>query len=370
MKITSLDITNYKNYSNQKFNFNQDLIAILGNNGMGKTNILDAIYYACIGKSYFTSSDRNVVKHHQEFFRIQSNFKKEESNKVVIKVKPGNLKKIQVDGNELGKISDHIGTFPIVIVAPVDIQLLLDGSEERRTFMNNSIIQFSKDYLQQLLLYNRLLKQRNALLKMFLEKRYFDPTLLDSITSKMVEPSRIIHDYRSKLIDKISPLFESGYNFISGGQEICKIRYKSQLNDLNSEDLFLKNIEKDRILGRTTSGIHKDDLEFEMGGEKLKTFASQGQLKTYILALKLAQFELLSNELGILPIILFDDIFDKLDGDRVTFLLKLINSEKYGQVIITDTSLTRIPNILEEMDKPYQSYIIKSGEIVNQYEKE
>jgi DNA replication and repair protein RecF len=328
---------------------------------MGKTNLLDAIYYSCIGKSYFSSRDKNVANKISDFFRIQSTF---DIHEVLIKVKPGKLKSIEVDDVKLEKISDHIGTLPVVMIAPIDIQILLEGSEPRRHFMNNTIGQYSKEYINHLFTYNRLLKQRNALLKLFQEKKYFDPSLLEAISIKMIEPAGIIHNYREEFINKLIPIFNQVYHEISGGSEEAIIKYKSPLMSDSFENILKNNIEKDRILARTSAGIHKDDIEFILNDDHLKTFASQGQLKSFVLALKLAQYQILNEIRGIKPILLLDDLFDKLDKNRVTYLLELLIKEPYCQVLISDTSKSRVSDILNSMNVAHQVIEVNQGVIL------
>jgi DNA replication and repair protein RecF len=330
---------------------------------MGKTNLIDAIYYACIGKSYFSSRDKNVVHKGQEFFRIEANF--ENNYEVVIKVKPGKLKAIVVNDIQLEKISDHIGTLPVVMISPIDIQLLLEGSESRRLFMNNTIGQYSKSYMDNLLVYNRLLRQRNALLKSFQEKRTFNADLLSAISDKMLEPAHMIHIARAEFVTKLQPVFKDIYNQISGGNEIAAISYKSLLNKKSMQDIFTENIEKDRVMARTTVGPHKDDIKFDMNDDLLKTFASQGQLKSFVLSLKLAQYNILNKIKDIKPILLLDDLFDKLDKQRVKQLLELLTKPPYDQVMITDTSVDRVPDIIKEMGHTCQVIRVEHGKCIH-----
>lgn len=368
MFLSSINLVNYKNYSNQTLHFDGSTVAVVGLNGMGKTNLLDAIYYSCIGKSYFTSSDRNIVRKGEDFFRVVGQMSGGVESKITIKVQPGKLKSIEIDGKKHEKISDHVGKYPVVIIAPVDIQLLMEGSEPRRSFINNSIVQFSKEYLNALLKYNRLLKQRNALLKRFGEARYFDGNLLESINVAMSDPAQTIFRFREDFVAQISPLFNKMYERISGGHEECGIIYQSQLQKESLSDLFDQNLEKDRILCRSTQGVHKDDLKFIMNGDKLKVYASQGQLKSYVLALKLAQYQWLRSQINIDPILLLDDLFDKLDTNRVSFLLDLITGEDFGHVLISDTNVDRIPTLLDMKKIKHQRILVNEG--IAKYEEE
>ena len=334
----------------KEFFFDQNVIAVTGKNGLGKTNLLDSIYYACLGKSYFSSSDKMVVKKGEEFFRIEAIYEDVDGRrKVIIKVQPSKLKEIESEGFKLERLSDHIGEYPVVMIAPSDIQTLLEGSEERRTFLNNCIVQYDKKYLHHLQYYTKLLKQRNALLKDFAERNYFDHVLLSAITSKMVVPAHDIFEARKRFIDDALSDFLLSYNSISSGSEEVNLLYKSELHNQDFLSLMDANVSKDKILHRTSSGVHKDDITFLINGDHLESYASQGQIKSFILALKLAQFYSYSRVKGLKPILLLDDIFDKLDACRVEQLLKLVIDEGFGQVFITDTHVDRIPSILKDI---------------------
>lgn len=364
MQLKSIQLTNFNNYENATVNFHPQVNALTGKNGMGKTNMLDAVYYLCIGKSYFSSGDKYVVRKGEGFFRCFGVFENHSGiDEVEVKVTPGKKKEIILSGKKRTRLSDHIGSFPCVIIAPIDIQLMLEGSEERRKFLDNTIMQYNRSYVDSVLAYNRLLKQRNTTLKMFAEKHYFDQTLLDSISAGMYKPAKTIFALRKALIEELSPLFEKYYGIISGEHESCKVGYSSHLSEDSLESLFKANLEKDKILTRTTSGIHKDDIALKMNGQNLKNFASQGQLKSVILALKLAQYEILSNKNESLPILILDDIFDKLDRKRVEHLLSIVASKDMGQVFISDTNVDRVPDLLTKLNVDHSTYIVDEGQL-------
>jgi DNA replication and repair protein RecF len=352
MQLQKIKLLNFKNYEEEQFTFNHKLIAISGNNGVGKTNLLDAIYYTCLGKSHCTSSDKNVVRQNTDFFRLEATFSDgtsadQNSNcNIVLKVKPGQLKEIEVDNVKITKLSEHIGKVPVVMISPDDVHLLLQGNEERRSFLNNIIVQYDKAYIDHLSLYNRLLKQRNALLKDFLEKKYYDHDLLWVITQRMEAPAKYISIKRRALIQQLLPLFHENYEAISKGKEKCDIMYVSQLDKEDFIHLSDYAIEKDRATGRTSVGIHKDEINFIINNQSLKDYGSQGQLKSYIFALKLSQLNILTENTVSKPILLLDDIFDKLDPSRVQHLITLIQSDTFGQVFITDTHKGRVEAIL------------------------
>ena len=364
MQVKSIQLINFNNYSSVQTDFHPQVNALTGSNGMGKTNLLDAVYYLCIGKSYFSSGDKYVVKKGETAFRCFGVFQNDKGiEEVEIKVTPGKKKEIILSGKKRERLSDHIGQFPCVIIAPVDIQLMLDGSEERRKLLDNTVMQYDRSYVDAILIYNRLLKQRNVTLKMFAEKHYFDQSLLDSISFGMYKPSQLIFEMRKSLIEELSPLFEKYYTIISGESESCSIGYKSHLKSASLEELFQTGIEKDKILCRTSSGIHKDDIVLKMNGEPLKNFASQGQLKSVILALKLAQYEILSKRNDTLPILILDDIFDKLDRNRVEQLLSIVASDELGQVFISDTNVDRIPDLLRKLNVDHATYKVNGGQL-------
>ena len=363
-RINHITLKNFKNYGYLDVEFHPGLNAILGLNGVGKTNLLDAIYYTCLGKSYFSSGDRQVLKKGEDYIRIVSKIEVgERSEKFIAKIQPGKNKELSIDGKKVEKISDHVGRYPVTIVAPDDITLLLEGSEPRRKFLNHNLIQYDTSYALHLIKYNRLLKQRNVLLKSFAERQKWDESLLMSITEQMEEPSLYIKEKREELVKEMIPIFTENYAMISGNRETCEIIYKSQLIDLSFLELMESHMEKDRILQRSTAGIHKDDLQFNMNGELLKPFGSQGQLKSFILSLKLAQYQILKQRSGKTPILILDDVFDKLDGERVSHLLQILHDQEYGQVFLTDKDEEDIPAVLEQISDDYAIFVIDEGSL-------
>ena len=366
MFLTHLKLTSFRNYEDQQFDFHPDVNALVGMNGMGKTNVLEAIYYLCFGKSYFAPGDRYVIKLNNDFFRVAGRISEDFDKEVVVRFKTGNRKDIQVLGKKIERISDHIGQILCVMIAPDDIHQLLESSEDRRNFINNTIVQSDKVYLEHLLQYTQLLKQRNALLKSFIETKTFDHHLLEAVTSGMFRPAQYIFEKRREQISRIIPLFHDFYKGICGGKELCSIDYESKLEFQNMEDLIQDHIDKDRILGRTSQGVHKDDLVFLINGEPLKNYASQGQLKSFVLALKLAQYKIVEQSTGKKPLILLDDIFDKLDASRVSQLMNVLKENHFGQIFITDTQEARIKKALMENSYNYKMFYINQGIVVNQ----
>ncbi len=298
-------------------------------------------------KSQFGTTDRLVVQQGMEFFRLEGQFQKEDkSYKVVAKVIPRQRKEIELNGVIHPKLADHIGLFPVVMITPYDIDLGMEGSEIRRRFLDNSLAQIDATYLTALLSYNRILRQRNAALKSF-PPYQANHTLLDSLDEQLVTPGTLIHQKRAAFVKELIPIFTAYYQEIASGQEVVDSLYKSTLLELPLSQSLKENREKDILLQRSTVGIHKDDLQFLIKGYPLKKFASQGQLKSFILALKLAQYEIVKNNSRSLPLLLLDDIFDKLDQQRVQQLIQLLFRKEFGQIFFTDTQKDRLVKIIE-----------------------
>lgn len=329
--------------------------------------MLDAVHFLCLCKSHTGLNDRHLVRHGESFFRLEGVFEKEtERAKIAAKFAQGQRKEIERDGVPFSRLTDYIGQFPVVMIAPDDVTLMQEGSEERRRFLDATLSQISPVYLQNLLAYNVLLKQRNAALKKFFEEKNFDAALLESIDRQMPSPARVIFEQRTQFVAEFRPLFQEYYAAISGGREAVDASYESNLEvmflekarHLNLTDLFQKNLEKDRLLQRTTAGPHRDDLALFMDGQPVKKFASQGQLKSFLLALRLAQYEVLRREKGFAPILLLDDIFDKLDEQRVRQLVGLLIGRDFGQIFITDTQRSRIEAVVASFTGDYKIFEI------------
>lgn len=364
--LKKIILTNFKNYTKQSLSFSKKLNCFVGLNGMGKTNLLDAIHYTCMTKSSFVNTDRDVVRHGESFFRLEAHFlNNKKKEKIVAKVIPSNSKVFEKNDVPYGKLSEHIGLLPLVVVAPDDTALAREGSEERRRFLDNTLSQSDQIYLKNLLFYNRVLKQRNVLLKEGATKGYLNVDLLKTYNQQLLAPAHFIFEKRKELLETLTPIFNEFYKKISGQQEEVSCVYSSQLLKSDLADLLLENYEKDRILQRTTTGIHKDNLIFKINNREVKKFASQGQLKSYILALKLAQYELLRQFKGFSPILLLDDLFDKLDVQRVQQLIELLMSENFGQIFITDTDNDRVEKIVRNFGTDYKKFQIEKGEVVS-----
>jgi len=359
MNLNSLSLVNYRNFEDLQLEFSSKINCFIGNNGVGKTNILDSIYYLSFCKSWLNPIDSQNIKYDQEFFLIKGNYALEEKNEdISCGLKRGKKKSFKHNNKEYSRLSDHIGLIPLVTVSPYDTNLILGGSEDRRKFIDGVISQFDKDYLLNLIKYNRVLSQRNHLLKQFAQNQTFDSNSLEAWNEQLVLYGKIIFQKRLEFIEKLSPIFQKYYQFISSEKETVQINYRSQLVDNDFFDLIKQSIDRDRIVQHTSVGTHKDDLIFQLSNYPLKKNASQGQQKTYLIALKLAQFDYIKNISKIKPILLFDDIFDKLDASRVEQIIKLVADEHFGQIFITDTNKERLDRILNKIGINYKLFKI------------
>lgn len=367
MFLSRLKLTQFKNYSAQEFEFSPRLNCLTGLNGVGKTNVLDAIHFLCLCRNHTGLNDRNLVLHEAGFFRLEGRFEAEgKPVKITAKYESGKRKEFARNGKTYERLSQYIGQYPVVMIAPDDVALVQEGSEDRRRFLDTTLSQISAEYLQQLLIYNALLKQRNALLRQFAEQRYFDDTLLESIDRQMPAPAALIVAERQRFVERFQPIFRQYYESISGGKEQVDALYETDLQESGLDELLKQTLEKDRILQRTTRGPHRDDLELLMNGQALKKFASQGQLKSYLLALRLAQYEVLRIEKNTAPILLLDDIFDKLDARRVSQLIALLIEKDFGQIFITDTQRERMEAVIAPLRASCKLFEIEArdGEVL------
>jgi DNA replication and repair protein RecF len=280
---------------------------------------------------------------------------------LIVKVQPRKLKVFEYNGVQYEKLSNHIGRFPVVMIAPDDTLLATEGSEERRRYLDLTLSQLDKVYLEQLMFYNKVLQQRNAALKQFAQFGQFDKSLIEIYNSQLLAPARYIHQKRMELMENLQPIFQDYYSVISGDREQVLCQYESSLTNTDFADLLFNAQEKDRVLQRTTVGIHKDELLFSFDGTPVKRFASQGQLKSFVLAMKLTQYELLRQAKDTKPILLLDDIFDKLDAKRVEHLVGLLLKRDFGQIFITDTHESRIADIIKGFDTDYKLFVIEDG---------
>lgn len=362
--LRNLCLVSFKNYAHANVNFSNRFNCIVGNNGEGKTNLLDAIHYLSFTKSYFNPIDSQNIFHDAPLFVIQGEFKTDESeNEVYCAQKKGERKQIKLNKKEVTRFADHIGMFPVVMTSPSDIELILDGSEIRRRFADSIISQYDRNYLEAIIAYAKVLLQRNAQLKQFSKSGKFDLESLRIWDEQMIALGNNIHNTRKEFSVEFEPIFQKYYELISGGKEKVKIGYQSQLNKGDFEALLSEALDKDRVMEYSTVGIHKDDWEFKMDGYPAKKFASQGQQKSYLLAVKLAQFEFVKQHRPIIPILMLDDIHDKLDELRVKRLIELVSTKDFGQVFITDTSKERIQKLFKGIDAEVKIFKVKDGAI-------
>jgi DNA replication and repair protein RecF len=364
MYIETISIVNFKNLKDVQVEFSPKLNCLIGNNGAGKTNLLDAVYYLSFSKSFFTAVDLYNINHDEQYFMLTGNYKRLDSHETInCGLKKGQKKQFKRNTKVYKRLAEHIGLLPLVMITPSDVNLILGGSDERRKFMDGVISQFNQTYLDDLLKYNRALLQRNNLLKQFAAGHYFESELLAVWDSQLAEYGTRIHKERKKFVEKLIPVFQHYYSYISQGNEKVGLTHQSDLYEKNLEELLNESLRKDRMAQHTTTGIHKDDLVFNIDEFPIKKLGSQGQKKTYLVALKLAQFDFIKEISGMNPILLLDDIFDKLDSSRVEQIVKLVSDDQFGQIFITDTNREHLDIILEKIGTGYRIFNVNSGQI-------
>jgi len=351
MFLQNLKLTNFKNYREAEFTFSNKINCFIGNNGAGKTNILDGIHYLSFCKSYFNSIDTLNILHDAAFFSIHGTYHKNGNGGDLVSCiqKRNHKKQFKLNDKEYDRLSDHIGLFPLVMISPNDRDLINEGSEIRRKYIDSVISQFDKIYLNNLINYNKALLQRNVLLKKFAESNYFDVSALEIWDQQLVKFAEKIYFKRKEFLEEFQELFQYFFDFITKGKEQVEIQYLSQLTDRSLEELLSVSRDTDRQTRFTNSGIHKDDLLFNIDHYPLKRFGSQGQQKSFVVAVKLAQFEYTRKVNGFKPIVLLDDIFDKLDENRVKQIIELVSNNNFGQTFITDTKKERVENIFRQI---------------------
>lgn len=361
MHLKKLSVLNFKNYEEVNLDIESRITVFVGKNGSGKTNLLDAIYYLSLTKSAFSSSDTHCIRNGESFFMVKGVFEKQSKiYELVTSVQVGLKKMFRENQQDYEKLSAHIGKYPVVLVAPDDSDLVKEGSEARRKFFDSIISQLDARYLDNLIQYNHVLKQRNSLLKMFHESGRVDALALESYDQLLIEFGTYIYNRRISFLQEFHPAFQRYYTFLVDAHEITTVQYVTGLADASFEAGLKSCRQKDLILQRTCFGIHRDDFQFQLNSGELKRFGSQGQQKSFIIALKLAQFDVLENNKGFKPLLLLDDIFDKLDDSRIARLLELIKTS-LGQIFITDARPERTTDLLKAIEVPAVVYPVNQG---------
>ena len=366
MYLKQLSLVNFKNYEQADLAFSEKINCFVGNNGVGKTNLLDAMHYLSLCKSYFNPSDSQNIRYNNDFFVIQGLYiRGDDEENIYCGFKRNSRKQFKRNKKDYDKLSDHIGFIPAVMISPYDSRLIVEGSEERRKFIDAVIAQYDKQYLEDLIKYHRLLDQRNKLLKSVSGKNKIDRDLFDVLDDQMIPLCENIYTKRELFIDQLVPVFNKNYQFISqSNDEKVGLVYVSQLHDTDYRTLLSKSFEKDRIMEYTTMGIHKDDLELTLNTYSIKKVGSQGQQKTFLVALKFAEFDFITQVNGFKPILLLDDIFDKFDESRVSQIIKLVSEEHFGQIFITDTDSARMKKILKALEVSFHLFEVdKDGKL-------
>ncbi len=363
MHIKNIRLFNFKNYGEETAEFIPGLNCLVGNNGAGKTNLLDAIHYLSLTRSAFSGIDKEQIRHGEDAFLVQGTFVTEnKSQEVRVVYQRSGGKQVMREGTLYERISEHIGKFPVVLITPDDTDLVREGSETRRKFFDAILSQADPSYLEDLIAYYKFLKQRNALLKLFGERRYFDRREIDIYTDSLVDLGERIHARRREFIARYVKIFREEYEWISEGKEAVSIEYRSEAGE-GMKALMEERLEKDRLLERTTAGIHRDDYRFLTNQHSLKKYGSQGQQKSFVIALKLTQFHYLSELRKDRPVLLLDDIFDKLDRHRIERLIARILEDDAGQVFITDARPERTRRLLEAWEDRIRYFEIEGGKI-------
>lgn len=357
MFLKTLSLVNYKNFTTAAFDFDSKINCLVGHNGVGKTNVLDSIYHLCFGKSYFNPITSQNINHDAEFFVIDGNLEKNDREEhILVSAKRGQKKVIKRNNKAYEKFSEHIGFIPAVIISPGDRDLIIEGSETRRKFIDGVISQSDQEYLNALIQYGKVVAQRNALLKFFAANSKFDRDTLDIYNAQMSELGNLLFEKRKAFLEDFIPIFDKRYAEITNQKEKVAITYKSQLFEKPISELLEQNLQKDRMLQYTGVGPHKDDLSFEIEGHPIKKFGSQGQQKSFLIALKLAQFDFIKKLSKSSPLLLLDDIFDKLDEQRVAHIVALVAENELGQIFISDTHPERTEKVVKESNQSYKMF--------------
>ncbi|QEC55034.1 DNA replication/repair protein RecF [Flavisolibacter ginsenosidimutans] len=355
LRLNSISLFQFKNYEHQTFQFTERVVGICGRNGVGKTNLLDAIHYLCFTKSYFSRTDAVNVHQGSQGFRLEGHFLLHgREEKAVCILRETGRKEFLLNDEAYTKFSKHIGRYPCVVIAPDDVELIIGGSEERRKFVDTLLAQLDPVYLQALINYTRILQQRNSFLRSLSDGFARDFSVLDVLDEQLWKEGSIVFEKRDAFLKGFLPIAQTKYEEISQQEEAVNLVYDSELHTVTMQELLKLTRQKDLVLQRTSGGVHRDDLLFQLCGQTFKSIASQGQRKSLLFALKLAEMEILKKEKGFSPLLLLDDVFEKLDEDRITNLLAQVCSDEDLQIFITDTNCGRLSQMLEKISQPLQ----------------
>lgn len=358
MNLENITIVNFKNLVECQLDFSPNINCFIGNNGMGKTNVLDAIYYLSFVKSCSNVSDQLVLNHAADYMMLRGRYRRcGEPLEVAMAYQKGKRKTLKRDGKEYKRFSQHIGLLPLVMVSPMDWDLIRGSGEERRRLMDQIIAQGNQEYLAHLIRYNKALENRNSLIKQGMR----DALLFETVEHQLNESGMAIHAARMRWIDEFTPIFMRYYNAIAGGAEQVQLQLSSHLNDCPMRELLNRNRDRDMIVGYTTHGVHRDDINLLLDGHSMRKVGSQGQCKTYTIALRLAQYDFIKAQNAAMPILLLDDIFDKLDANRVESIIKVVNDNRFGQIFITDTNRTHLDEIIKTLNNGYKIFVVNDG---------
>ncbi len=365
MYLKRLSAVNFKNYDQVEIEFSAEVNCFVGQNGAGKTNLLDAVYYLSMCKSYLNPVDKQNIRFDENFFVLQSVWDKNEKEvDVYCGVKAGSKKIFKKNKVEYEKLSEHIGQFPSVMISPYDRNLISEGSEIRRKWMDGIISQFDAQFLDAIIKYAKVLVQRNAVLKQMSNFGFFNRESIEVWDQQLVRYGNIVFEKRNQFITEFLPVFKKYYALLSSNKENVGFEYRSQLAEQDFQSLLAQSQKQDMRRQYSTVGVHKDDLIFTINDHPIKKFGSQGQQKSYLIALRLAQFEWLKMHLGLKPILLLDDIFDKLDNERVQRLMQLVHNHEFGQVLVTDTDKNRVEAIFSAIEIPIRLFEVKQNELI------
>ena len=363
MHLNSISVSNYKNIKQAELVLSPKINCFLGNNGEGKTNFLDAVYYLSFCKNYINSVDTLNINHEEDFFVLNGEYERNGNKEVIYcGLQRKTQKLFKRNKKKYSRLSEHIGLLPLVMLSPIDSKLILDGSDERRKYIDSVISLFDKQYLNDIISYNKVLNQRNTYLKQS-NSSFFDNDLLSVWDEQLNSLANIIYEKRDAYINELIPVFQKYYSFISGNKEKVNLTYKTDITDGELIEQLKNTRTKDLAIGYTTKGIHKDDLLFLLDEYPIKRLGSQGQQKTYLTALKFAQYEFISIRSNLTPILLLDDVFDKLDSNRVEKIVELVSGNDFGQIFMTDTNRDHLYDLLEKIGKDHKVFFVENGEI-------